>query len=77
MDTRHLAVAVARFALFFMLAVLALGLVMLLGYRGPWYLAWISGIAMTVLVTGMSAIYLEQQEKSEKQLEEGERSPPL
>lgn len=63
MDLKHFLL----FVFFFLLALLALFLAIVLGYRAPWYFAWVLGTAMIVLIAAAGgALYDTEEEQRER-----------
>ena len=52
-----------------MLAIVAIILGVLLGDYGPWYLSWVLGTGLMVLVAAMGGVYFEAQEDAKLQSE--------
>lgn len=57
--------SITLFLLFFFVALLALFLTIVLGDRAAWYLAWVMGTAMIVLIAASGATLLDIQEDEE------------
>ena len=54
-----------RFVLFFGIALVAILLAIILGDYGAWYLAWLLGTGLIVLVSAAGAALLDTQEQNE------------
>lgn len=54
-----------RFVFWFFVALLALILAILLGSYGAWYLAWVLGTGMMVLIAAAGGALLDSQEEAE------------
>jgi predicted outer membrane lipoprotein len=52
-----------RFVLYFTIAIVVIVLAILLGDYGAWYLAWVLGTVMIVLVSAAGAALLDTQEQ--------------
>lgn len=52
------------FVLFFGVALLALFLAIVLGNSAPWYLAWVIGTAMMILIAAAGGALFDTQEES-------------
>lgn len=51
-----------KFGLSFFLAVVAIVIGVLLGDYGPWYLSWVLGTGLMVLVAALGGVLFESQE---------------
>lgn len=54
---------VLRFVFWFIVALIALFLAILLGERGSWYFAWVVGTIMIVLISVAGTVLLDTQEE--------------
>ena len=52
-----------RFIFWFIVALIALFLAILLGQRGSWYFAWVVGTVMIVLISVAGTVLLDAQEE--------------
>ena len=52
-----------RFVFWFIVALIALFLAILLGERGSWYFGWVVGTVMIVLISVAGTVMLEAQEE--------------
>lgn len=55
---------VLQFIFWFVVALIALFLAVVLGERGAWYLAWVLGTVMIVLISVSATVMLESQEEA-------------
>lgn len=51
-----------QFVIWFIIGLISLFLAILLGQRGSWYLAWVLGTAMIVLIAVAGTILLDAQD---------------
>lgn len=51
-----------QFVIWFIIGLVSLFLAILLGQRGSWYLAWVLGTAMIVLLAVVGTIFLDAQD---------------
>lgn len=55
-----------QFVIWFVIGLISLFLAILLGQRGSWYLAWVLGTAMIVLIAVAGTILLDAQDAVQK-----------
>ena len=58
---------VLLFIFWFLVALIALFIAILLGEDGSWYLAWVMGTVMIVLIAVASTIRLDTEEEQRRQ----------
>ncbi|WP_423822653.1 hypothetical protein V5738_01620 [Salinisphaera sp. SPP-AMP-43] len=57
--------AVAQFVFWFVVALIALFLAIVLGERGAWYLAWVLGTVMIILIAVAGTVMLDVRYEDE------------